>query len=273
MAEQKDKVKAAAKAEEKKTAKKPAPKTAKAEVKPAKVEVKPAKAEAKPTKVEAKPAKVETKPAKVEAKPTKVEAKPAKAETKTTKAEVKPAKVESKPAKVETKPAKAEAKPAKAEVKPAKPAPKAAPEKKTEELPAVAAPDVVYHISKRTEDRKWQVKADGAAKALKLFWTQKEAVDYARTVAGNKEGRIVIHKEDGTEYKPGKSDDAPDMVYHISKRKEDRKWQVKAEGASKTLKLFWTQEEAIDYAKTVAGNKEGRIVIHKEDGSFRKLKY
>ena len=64
-----------------------------------------------------------------------------------------------------------------------------------------------------------------------------------------------------------------DMVYHISKRKEDRKWQVKAEGAAKALKLFFTQDEAIAYAKSVAGNQEGRIVIHKEDGSFRKLKY
>lgn len=80
-----------------------------------------------------------------------------------------------------------------------------------------------------------------------------------------------------TASKPAKSvkasDNSPDMVYHISKRKEDRKWQVKAEGAAKALKLFWTQEEAIDYAKSVAGNQEGRIVIHKEDGSFRKLKY
>lgn len=67
--------------------------------------------------------------------------------------------------------------------------------------------------------------------------------------------------------------DEPDMVYHISKRKEDRKWQVKAEGAAKALKLFFTQDEAISYAKSVAGNQEGRIVIHKEDGSFRKLKY
>ena len=71
--------------------------------------------------------------------------------------------------------------------------------------------------------------------------------------------------------KPEPKDD--DMVYHISKRKEDRKWQVKAEGASKALKLFFTQDEAIAYAKSVAGNQEGRIVIHKEDGSFRKLKY
>lgn len=70
-----------------------------------------------------------------------------------------------------------------------------------------------------------------------------------------------------------KREDPADMVYHISKRKEDRKWQVKAEGAAKALKLFWTQDEAIEYAKSVAGNQEGRIVIHKEDGSFRKLKY
>ena len=65
----------------------------------------------------------------------------------------------------------------------------------------------------------------------------------------------------------------PDRVYHISFRKLLRKWQVKAEGDSKALKLFWTQAEAIDYAKSVAGNREGRIVIHKEDGSFRKLTY
>ncbi len=65
----------------------------------------------------------------------------------------------------------------------------------------------------------------------------------------------------------------PDRVYHISYRKLLRKWQVKAEGDSKALKLFWTQAEAIDYAKSVAGNREGRIVIHKEDGSFRKLTY
>lgn len=72
--------------------------------------------------------------------------------------------------------------------------------------------------------------------------------------------------------KSAKSDD-DNKVYHISKRKEENKWQVKAEGSAKALKLFLTQEEAIDYAKSVAGNQEGRIVIHKEDGGFRKLKY
>lgn len=73
--------------------------------------------------------------------------------------------------------------------------------------------------------------------------------------------------------KPAKSDADDNKVYHISKRKEENKWQVKAEGSSKALKLFLTQDEAIEYAKSVAGNQEGRIVIHKEDGGFRKLKY
>ena len=62
-------------------------------------------------------------------------------------------------------------------------------------------------------------------------------------------------------------------VYHISKRKEDGKWQVKAEGADRALRLFFTQADAIKYAKKVAGNQEGRIVVHKEGGGFRKLNY
>lgn len=62
-------------------------------------------------------------------------------------------------------------------------------------------------------------------------------------------------------------------TYHISKRKEDNRWQVKAAGGEKALKLFNTQAEAIEYAKKVAGNQEARIMIHKEDGSFRRLTY
>ena len=62
-------------------------------------------------------------------------------------------------------------------------------------------------------------------------------------------------------------------TYHISKRKDDNRWQVKAEGADKALKLFLTQDEAIAFAKKTAGNQDARIVIHKADGSFRRLTY
>ncbi len=61
--------------------------------------------------------------------------------------------------------------------------------------------------------------------------------------------------------------------YHISKRKEDKKWQVRREGAQKPLKLFNTQLEAIAYAKQKALNQETSIVIHKEDGKIRKQDY
>lgn len=60
--------------------------------------------------------------------------------------------------------------------------------------------------------------------------------------------------------------------YHISLN-ADGKWQVKGEKAEKALKLFDTQKEAIAYAKTVAGNQEGNIVIHKVDGKIRKQDY
>lgn len=73
--------------------------------------------------------------------------------------------------------------------------------------------------------------------------------------------------------KPVKEVKPASKVYHISKRKDDNKWQVKAEGADKALKLFLTQDQAIEFAKKTAGNQEARIVIHKADGTFRNLTY
>ena len=60
--------------------------------------------------------------------------------------------------------------------------------------------------------------------------------------------------------------------YHVAKR-PDGKWQVKFAGGEKAIKLFSTQAEAIAYAKKLAANQDGRITIHKKDGSIRKQKY
>ena len=62
-------------------------------------------------------------------------------------------------------------------------------------------------------------------------------------------------------------------TYHISLRKSDGMWQVKAAGAEKAIKLFNTQAEAIEYCKPLAENQDANIMIHKKDGSFRKLTY
>ena len=62
-------------------------------------------------------------------------------------------------------------------------------------------------------------------------------------------------------------------VYHITKRMSDGKWQIKFNNGKKAIKLFDTQLQAIDYAKALAINQEASIMIHKEDGTFRKLRY
>jgi hypothetical protein len=70
--------------------------------------------------------------------------------------------------------------------------------------------------------------------------------------------------------KAAASSDKP-KVWHITKRDEDGKWQVKAEGAEKATKLFRTKAEAEDYVKTLKNNNEGsRVVSHKKTGEFQK---
>lgn len=115
-----------------------------------------------------------------------------------------PKKAPAKPAAKKPAPKKEEAKP---EVKPApkkeeakKPAPKAAPAKKPAakkeekaEQPLVKA----YHVSRRPELNKWQVKAAGSDKAIKLFNTQKEAIEFANQLADNQEAAVRVHSKEG----------------------------------------------------------------------------
>lgn len=61
--------------------------------------------------------------------------------------------------------------------------------------------------------------------------------------------------------------------YHVSKRAEDGKWQVKFATGQKVIKLFDTQAEAIKYAQALAENQDGNVTIHKVDGKIRKQDY
>ena len=101
-------------------------------------------------------------------------------------------------------------------------------------------------------------------------------------VAENKEevaqpaAKEEIMEANKTEIKPKlveKPATATKKTYHISLRKSDGMWQVKAAGAEKAIKLFKTQAEAIEYCKPLAENQDANIMIHKKDGSFRKLTY
>ena len=106
---------------------------------------------------------------------------------------VKKAEPAKKPAVKKAEPSK---KPAPAPKKEAakKPAPK-----KPEAKPATKKEEVsfrTYHLVKRA-DGKWEVKYAGGQKAIKLFDTQKEALEYSKKMAENQDGKVLVHNSKG----------------------------------------------------------------------------
>jgi hypothetical protein len=66
--------------------------------------------------------------------------------------------------------------------------------------------------------------------------------------------------------------------YHVSQNKDEdsdnfKKWRVRKEGSTKTIKFFDTQKEAIEFAESLAESAGSSVVIHKVDGSIRKQDY
>lgn len=81
---------------------------------------------------------------------------------------------------------------------------------------------------------------------------------------------------------PKKEKTEPKVVkpqkYHVSQNKDEdtenfKKWRVRKEGSTKTIKFFDTQKEAIEFAEGLADNQGSSVVIHKLDGSIRKQDY
>jgi len=67
---------------------------------------------------------------------------------------------------------------------------------------------------------------------------------------------------------------APDLkngtrVYHVSKREEDGMWQIRYAGGEKAIKLFKTQKEAMDAAKQMAENQDGKVLLHNSKGASK----
>jgi hypothetical protein len=62
--------------------------------------------------------------------------------------------------------------------------------------------------------------------------------------------------------------------YHVKKHKTDGeydgKWEVKIGGSDRAIKLFDTQQQALDYAKKLSGNTDRGIVLHGRDGKIKK---
>jgi hypothetical protein len=56
-------------------------------------------------------------------------------------------------------------------------------------------------------------------------------------------------------------------IYHVSKRKEDNKWQVFIRGSDKVIKLFSTKVEAEAYVSKMAENQNATYVTHASKGA------
>jgi hypothetical protein len=53
----------------------------------------------------------------------------------------------------------------------------------------------MYHVSQK--DGKWQVKGTGNEKATRVFDTQKEAIDYSKTLSDDSSNGTIVHSKKG----------------------------------------------------------------------------
>ena len=100
--------------------------------------------------------------------------------------------------KVEAKKKAEASKKAPAKKAPAKKEPVANASAKKAAKPAPAKKEATrtYHVVKRS-DGKWEVKFAGGQKAIKLFDTQKEALEYSKVMAKNQGGSMLVHNSKG----------------------------------------------------------------------------
>ena len=98
----------------------------------------------------------------------------------------------------------------------------------------------------------------------------KEEINAAEETPTSKEEEKEIQEEIKEEEELKEAGYKGPRIYHISKRREDNKWQVKFANGQKAIKLFNTQAEAIVFAKKLAKSQDGSIRVHSLKGRIRK---
>ena len=114
-----------------------------------------------------------------------------------------------------------------------------------------------YVITHRKDDGVWQVKLAKGAKVIKLFNTQKEAIDYAETLAENQDGSITIHKKDGKirkqnyqQKKPAKEEQHEEVNEEKVEPKETKKTVKKVAPAPKKEEAKPTTTKKVEKKET-----------------------
>ncbi len=119
-------------------------------------------------------------------------------------------------------------------------------------------------------------KAKASATKTKKAKTEEKPANVSTSKTTSSSGTKVPKSKYNTRSKPRtkpapKTENGGVKAYHISRRQDMNKWQVKASGSTKAIKMFNTQEEAIKYAKEMAANQGISIRVHGRDGKIRSI--
>lgn len=88
--------------------------------------------------------------------------------------------------------------------------------------------------------------------------------------ASKKERRDYAEQADPTKRKSGEHS-RPELLNKAEMVvPHDDGWAVQSKDAKKPAKVFDNKEEAVDYGKKVAENKQTKLIIQKQDGSQQK---
>lgn len=59
-------------------------------------------------------------------------------------------------------------------------------------------------------------------------------------------------------------------IYRVAYTKEDKKWHITKDGASRIIASFNTKAEAMQKVKTLSENQDLNFVVKKKNGKFQK---
>jgi len=143
-------------------------------------------------------------------------------------------------------------------------------EPKEEEKPLTLAERRMLNLQKAREARLKQQEKEKDNMAQQKTTT----TETAKKPAPKPKKAVDMSKMVMTTKKPAAATSGK-TVYHVSKRgetREDRVWKVFIQESNKVIKLFDYQADALEYAKSLAKNKNdgSYVILHGLDGKIRK---
>lgn len=128
----------------------------------------------------------------------------------------------------------------------------------------------IEDVKKEEEEAKQeQASLDEIEQIEEIIEKEKKKENTKKT--SKKEEEPVAPKRKPIEPEKEDSDKEKVRTYHVSRTKDGDKWQVKLSKGAKAIKLFNTQAEAIEYAKSLVETQGGSIRVHSMKGSIRKV--